>query len=296
LQIVEPVGFLVGFEELEGPQVMDLKSVSRPADLALVPIAVERFLAGAVPVASSVLGPTSLPTGVVVASDVDAPPLPGTLESAKVVRQDLALIADKWLAARITLDLNGARCAAFAIAPIAAACHTPESNSKYEGSAGAPPLDYWVIPTQAFSGAHYAAFPAKLCEIPVKAMCPQKVCTTCGQPSRRITEPSAEYDAARCKGDFFGKNNNRDAGLQGERLNGRPIAEYLTVGWTDCGHNTWRTGVVLDPFAGTGTTLAVATGHGRDAIGIDIDARNADLATDRVGPLMLTVEHPERAA
>jgi hypothetical protein len=42
---------------------------------------------------------------------------------------------------------------------------------------------------------------------------------------------------------------------------------------------------------GSGTTLAVATGHGRNAIGIDIDGRNADLALGRVGPLMLTVEH-----
>ena len=31
--------------------------------------------------------------------------------------------------------------------------------------------------------------------------------------------------------------------------------------------------------------------QGRDAIGIDLDARNADLALDRVGPLLLTVEH-----
>lgn len=60
----------------------------------------------------------------------------------------------------------------------------------------------------------------------------------------------------------------------------------------------WRNGVVLDPFAGTGTTLMVATGHGRDAIGIDLDARNAALALDRVGPLLLTVEHhtPEAGA
>ncbi len=58
----------------------------------------------------------------------------------------------------------------------------------------------------------------------------------------------------------------------------------------------WRPGIVLDPFAGTGTTLAVATGHGRDAIGIDLDPRNADLAIERVGPLLLTVEHHELAA
>jgi DNA modification methylase len=54
-------------------------------------------------------------------------------------------------------------------------------------------------------------------------------------------------------------------------------------------------GTVLDPFAGTGTVLAVALGHGRDAIGIDLDERNAELALERVG-MFLTVEHHEGAA
>ncbi len=57
-----------------------------------------------------------------------------------------------------------------------------------------------------------------------------------------------------------------------------------------CGGTT-RRGIVLDPFCGSGTTLQVATGHGRDAIGIDLDADNVELALDRVGPLFLTVEH-----
>jgi hypothetical protein len=56
-----------------------------------------------------------------------------------------------------------------------------------------------------------------------------------------------------------------------------------TVGWSDCGHDNYRRGVVLDPFAGSGTTLAVATGLGRDAVGIDLDDRNAWLARERVG-------------
>lgn len=64
-----------------------------------------------------------------------------------------------------------------------------------------------------------------------------------------------------------------------------------TIGWSDCGHDTWRQGVVLDPFAGSGTTLKIATGHGREAIGIDLDERNADLAIERVGPMFLTIEH-----
>jgi len=47
-------------------------------------------------------------------------------------------------------------------------------------------------------------------------------------------------------------------------------------------------GMVLDPFGGTGTTAAVATGHGRDATLIDIDERNTHLATQRVG-MFLTI-------
>lgn len=40
-------------------------------------------------------------------------------------------------------------------------------------------------------------------------------------------------------------------------------------------------GTVLDPFAGTGTTLAVADLHGRDAIGIDLDPANTELHQPR---------------
>jgi len=42
-------------------------------------------------------------------------------------------------------------------------------------------------------------------------------------------------------------------------------------------------GRVLDPFVGSGTTLMVASGMGRDSVGIDLDPRSADLATERVG-------------
>src|ERR1022692_2030261 len=48
------------------------------------------------------------------------------------------------------------------------------------------------------------------------------------------------------------------------------FAKKITAGWTDCGHNTPVLGVVLDPFMGTGTTLAVAQQLGRDAIGVDL--------------------------
>lgn len=156
--------------------------------------------------------------------------------------------------------------------------------------AGAPPLDWWKISPTGFSGAHYAVWPPELCVTPIKAMCPERVCTECGEPSRRITEQ--EYVPL----------DNRTANRTGVRVghysgdgpkpkgSNRLGVSMETIGWTDCGHNAYRPGVVLDPFAGTGTTLMVATGHGRDAIGIDIDERNADLARERIGELFLTVE------
>lgn len=48
------------------------------------------------------------------------------------------------------------------------------------------------------------------------------------------------------------------------------FAKRVTTGWTDCGHYSPLRGVVLDPFTGTGTTLKVALGLGRDAIGVDL--------------------------
>ncbi len=48
------------------------------------------------------------------------------------------------------------------------------------------------------------------------------------------------------------------------------FAKKRTVGWTDCGHGTPARGVVLDPFAGTGTTLTTAVNAGYDAIGVDL--------------------------
>lgn len=57
------------------------------------------------------------------------------------------------------------------------------------------------------------------------------------------------------------------------------FARKVTTGWTDCGHDTWRQSLVLDPFSGSGTTCRVALGMGHDAIGIDLDVRGHDELT-----------------
>jgi hypothetical protein len=158
-----------------------------------------------------------------------------------------------------------------------------------QNPAGAPPLDWWNVSTEPYSGSHYATWPRKLLDRPIKAMCPMQVCTTCGQPRRRIVEPTT-YDTDR---EMTGRPVESVG--SGHRAD-RPSANPTTVGWSDCGHNTWRNGIVLDPFAGSGTTLAVATGHGRDAIGIDLDARNAELARERIGMFLTVTDTTEVVA
>jgi hypothetical protein len=63
-----------------------------------------------------------------------------------------------------------------------------------------------------------------------------------------------------------------------------------TLGWTDCGHDKYRRGIVLDPFVGSGTTLMAASELGRDSIGIDLDSRNLELARQRCGMFLVEDE------
>ena len=169
---------------------------------------------------------------------------------------------------------------------------TPGRDAYYSGGnpAGAPPLDWWEVSTEAYSGSHYATWPRKLLTRPILAMCPQRVCTVCGEPSRRIVEIDRTVDA-----DATPSGKSAGALKSGGPMTTKFTSARVDLGWTSCGHDQWRPGVVLDPFAGSGTTLAVATGLGRDAVGFDLDERNAALAMERVG-MFLTVDHLERAA
>lgn len=162
---------------------------------------------------------------------------------------------------------------------------------------GAPPLDWWCISPGGYSGSHYAVYPAELCRIPIEASCPRRVCRTCGVPSRRVTtvERLGEDGHANPWDSVSKTGGPWTSGL---------ATEHTTTGWTTCGcpgtdgirldgyhdGDGWRPGVVLDPFAGSGTTLMVAMGMSRDAIGIDLDERNADLARERLGMFLVVDE------
>jgi DNA modification methylase len=160
--------------------------------------------------------------------------------------------------------------------------------------AGAPLLDYWEISTQPYKGSHYATFPEELPRRVILSMCPERVCVTCGEPSRRIVEAAyVDGDGEPAEPESYASGISSGKGAHSDKGPARLVAVSNTVGWTDCGHNAWRPGIVLDPFAGSGTTLRMALGNGRSSIGIDLDERNAELARERVGPMYLEVEYPQ---
>ena len=128
-----------------------------------------------------------------------------------------------------------------------------------EGRTGHPlgrnPTDVWSLPPGRSVGGHFATFPQALARRPILATCPERVCTKCQQSWRRSTMPVREVD-------------------------GKPQPRALVS--CKCGSST-RPGLVLDPFAGSGTTLRVARDLGRDALGIELAPRFAQLARERAG-------------
>jgi hypothetical protein len=55
------------------------------------------------------------------------------------------------------------------------------------------------------------------------------------------------------------------------------FAQKRTAGWTDCGDKaSFRAGVVLDPFLGTGTTLRAAAELDLSGVGVDVLPHWAD--------------------
>jgi DNA modification methylase len=172
-----------------------------------------------------------------------------------------------------------------------------------QNPAGAPPLDWhtdgldgdwlWKLATAPYKGAHYATYPLTLPRRLILAMCPLQVCRECGWPSERVTETGERVNVVgRVDQSVWNPDlsKKQDADHNGSRWDHLvrdgfvPGHSYTreTMSWTDCSHDAWRTGTVLDPFGGSGTTAVAAALEHRDATLIDLDPRNVDLVRRRL--------------
>jgi DNA modification methylase len=154
----------------------------------------------------------------------------------------------------------------------------------------------WTIATQPYSEAHFATFPPELAERCIKAGTSEKgCCAKCGAPWVRVVEkgePDWEHRAA-CGADTSGGYNGQStkghdtAGVQNASDVKRRILEGMrlkTFDWSAscrCDAPT-QPCIVLDPFAGAGTTLLVADRLHRNSIGIELNPTYADMARRRI--------------
>jgi DNA modification methylase len=144
----------------------------------------------------------------------------------------------------------------------------------------------WEIAAQPYPGAHFATFPEDLARRAILAGCPIKVCQECGVPSERIVK--RELADVEGWAPVRKLDHSQGAAEQGNGRFGDPVVQ--TLGWTDCGHNAWRPGVVLDPFMGSGTVAKVARNHQRHAVGIELNPEYCALAADRLAQQSLFTE------
>lgn len=148
---------------------------------------------------------------------------------------------------------------------------------------------------------HFAAFPQELPRRLVLGWSPAGVCLTCGEGRRPIRNGYAcactprtshrgekDWKAGR---EVMPEHGSDDFHSPGNAVPRRPGGfgtkvpasagewEYHLDGWTP---PPTRPAVVLDPFAGTGTTVGVAKALGRYGIGLDLSFDYARLAMWRV--------------
>ncbi len=153
----------------------------------------------------------------------------------------------------------------------------------------------WHIPIKGFSEAHFAVFDRRIPNTCIRATTSPKACPHCSAPWERIVErtrvaPSEEYEGkwADTEGQSSGRRilQSMKARRSAGEDHDKPFKPPATIGWIptcDCPDNTGNGRcVVLDPFAGSGTTLLEAYNNGRDSIGIDLKKEFAEIAVNRL--------------
>ena len=146
----------------------------------------------------------------------------------------------------------------------------------------------WNIPTQSYSGAHFAVFPEKLVAPCILAGSSEHgCCSECGAPWKREIEkksfgkaPSATKYGKTTQGGFMSRSRQayRAAGMEGP-----PTPKF--IGWRPtCDHGGEPIPCrIFDPFAGSGTVGVVSQQLKRNAFLIDAKQEYCEMAMKRCG-------------
>ena len=171
----------------------------------------------------------------------------------------------------------------------------PDKDNKYHlsGNVGANARNVWTIPTQGRPDAHFATFPDELPRRCILAGTSERgVCAECGAPWERVVEMTPEYKALLESGKAWRDDTGKPDGEANRQPKGHPAqvpTKNQTTGWQPtCDHDGDTVpATVLDPFVGSGTTVAVAQALGRRGIGLDLNPEYLEIAKRRIGAVPL---------
>jgi len=148
-------------------------------------------------------------------------------------------------------------------------------------STGRNMWNYWLLSQEPYPDAHFATFPTEVPRRAIAAGSSEKgCCSTCRAPWVRVVEREHPGDRGKIVPTYEAAGVLNQRMHPGEHRRGASS----TTGWRPtCAHPGDPVPcVVLDPFAGAGTTLMQALRMGRRAIGIELNPDYVTLARDRI--------------
>tara|TARA_R100001530_G_C4320389_1_gene155547 strand:- start:623 stop:1918 length:1296 start_codon:yes stop_codon:yes gene_type:complete len=173
--------------------------------------------------------------------------------------------------------------------------HLTYSGNKYTDNGKRNKRDVWTITTKPYSEAHFATFPTEIPELCIKAGTSEHgQCSNCKKPYIREIEreknPDRDMESQR---KYYAERTGRTDG----HISGPSglVDSVKFIGWIpdcDCKAEV-QPQVVLDMFAGAGTTGLVADRLGRDSILIELNKDYIKLIEDRLrndAPMFTQIE------
>jgi DNA modification methylase len=160
--------------------------------------------------------------------------------------------------------------------------HKGLRTTEGRNGAGRNKRSVWTVATQPYAGAHFATFPPKLIEPCILAGAPERACGECGAPWVRVVERTPMVVRPTPKREAWQAEDEHARTQTGGTVLEPPTSR--TLGFEpSCSHGDGSArGVVLDPFAGAGTTGLVALQHGREFVGIELSPEYARMARERI--------------
>ncbi len=285
-EIVERIRFSIVTEQAERSFVVDLEPGNGVASLAAVAGTLKGCAARNLPIRATIIDAAAAECGASDTDTMDAIPLTDATARAEAVFQPGELLADmveERRAAEVTFHCDELSQPLL----ILGTCRPTHRLHDTRNTPTRAIRNVWTIATSPFSAAHFATFPPELAERCIKAGTSERgCCAACGKPWGRETE----------RGELRGPGSENYVLPKAQAAAGDPRNKGRSEGWTP-NHfyqpNTtgWAPGcqcdadvkpcVVLDCFAGAGTSLLVADRLQRDAVGIELNTAYTEMAMER---------------